>query len=53
MNGLPKKYELSNGLKVILAPIIGLQSVTVLALVKAGTRYETVNNNGISTFWNT
>ncbi|PIP53519.1 hypothetical protein COX08_00525 [Candidatus Beckwithbacteria bacterium CG23_combo_of_CG06-09_8_20_14_all_34_8] len=50
MNGLPKKYELSNGLKVILAPIIGLQSVTVLALVKAGTRYETVNNNGISHF---
>lgn len=50
MNGLPLQYSLNNGLKIVLAAIPGLHSVTVLALVKAGTRYETPENNGISHF---
>jgi len=50
MNGLPQTFTLTNGLTCILAPIEGLQSVTVLALVKSGTRHETPVNNGISHF---
>jgi len=50
MNGLPKIIKLDNGLDCVLAPIKGLQSVTVQLLVKAGTRYETPVNNGISHF---
>ncbi len=45
-----KIIKLNNGLRVVLAPVMGLSSVTVLTLVGAGTRYETVANNGISHF---
>jgi len=37
-----------NGLKIILTPIEGTKSVTVLCLVGAGSRYETSDINGIS-----
>ncbi len=41
---------LPNGLKVIVTPLQGTQSVTVLCLVGAGSRYETKEINGISHF---
>lgn len=43
-----KLSTLPNGLKVILTPIEGTKSVTVLCLVGAGSRYETKEINGIS-----
>ena len=43
-----KLTTLPNGLKVILTPIEGTKSVTVLCLVGAGSRYETKDINGIS-----
>jgi len=45
-----KITTLPNGLKVILAPIEGTKSTTVLCLVGAGSRYETKDINGISHF---
>src|SRR3990172_3952226 len=45
-----KKYTLNNGLRLILAPMEGAQSVTVLVLVGTGSKYETKENNGISHF---
>jgi len=45
-----KRYTLSNGLRVILAPMEGAQSVTVLVLVGTGSKYETKEVNGISHF---
>ena len=41
---------LPNGLKIVLTPIEGTKSVTVLCLVGAGSRYETKDINGISHF---
>lgn len=43
-----KLTTLPNGLKIILTPIEGTKSVTVLCLVGAGSRYETKDINGIS-----
>ena len=43
-----KLTTLPNGLKIILTPIEGTKSVTVLCLVGAGSRYETREINGIS-----
>jgi len=43
-----KLTTLPNGLKIILTPIEGTKSVTVLCLVGAGSRYETHDINGIS-----
>lgn len=45
-----KLTTLENGLKIILSPIEGTKSCTVLCLVGAGSRYETKNINGISHF---
>lgn len=39
-----------NQLRVLTVPMEGVKSVTVLALVKAGTRFETEKTNGISHF---
>lgn len=50
MNGKVKINQLDNGLRYILAPVKGMKSVTVLCFVKAGTRYELLENNGISHF---
>lgn len=45
-----KKYTLANGLRIILAPMEGSQSVTVLVLVGTGSKYETKETNGLSHF---
>ncbi len=42
--------KLKNGLEVILAPMKDSMAVTVLILVKAGSKYENGSNNGISHF---
>lgn len=42
--------KLDNGLKVITAPLKGTKAVTVLVLVKTGSRYEEKQNNGIAHF---
>jgi predicted Zn-dependent peptidase len=42
--------KLQNSLPVILAPLKGTQTVTVLFLVAAGSKYETKKQNGISHF---
>lgn len=43
-------YRLGNGVRVILVPIIGIQSVSMGVYVRAGTRDETETNNGIAHF---
>lgn len=45
-----RKTTLSNGLRVITDRIQGTQAVTALVLVKAGSRYEHKQINGISHF---
>ena len=45
-----KSTILENGLKIIVTPLEGTKSVTVLCLVGAGSRYETKKINGISHF---
>src|SRR3989344_4397854 len=44
------KTILDNGLRVIAVPMSGAQSVTVLIMVGAGSRYEERKINGISHF---
>jgi len=43
-------YTLENGLETILAPLDSSEAVTVLFLVKTGSKYETREENGISHF---
>lgn len=45
-----KKKTLANGLRVLLAPIKGTKTVTVLVLVGTGSKYEKKHLNGISHF---
>src|SRR5690349_19891452 len=45
-----QQYRLDNGLKVFLAPMHETQAVTVLFLVKVGSRFETATENGLSHF---
>lgn len=45
-----KKTTLENGLKVIVAPMKGTRAVTVLLLVRIGSRYESEEINGITHF---
>lgn len=45
-----KKYKLKNGSRVILAPLTETKAVTVLVLVKVGSRYEPKRINGSSHF---
>src|SRR5690348_12259126 len=45
-----KRTLLPNGLRVITVPMPSFESVTVLVMVGAGSRYETHQNNGISHF---
>ncbi|HET9946452.1 MAG TPA: pitrilysin family protein [Patescibacteria group bacterium] len=45
-----KRTQLSNGLRVITVPMPSFESVTVLVMVGAGSRYENKKNNGISHF---
>jgi predicted Zn-dependent peptidase len=44
------KTILSNGLRLITVPMHGFESVTVMVLVGAGSRYETRETSGISHF---
>jgi predicted Zn-dependent peptidase len=44
------KDTLKNGLTVVRVPMSGVKSLTVLALVKVGSRYEDDRVNGISHF---
>ncbi len=50
MDTMFSKYELKNGIRVVTAPLQETKAVTVLVLVKAGSRYETKDINGISHF---
>jgi len=45
-----KKKVLSNGLRVVLAPMENTEAATLSVLVGAGSRYETKNINGVSHF---
>jgi predicted Zn-dependent peptidase len=45
-----KRKLLSNGIRVIVAPMPSLESATALVMVGAGSRYENKLNNGISHF---
>jgi len=47
---LYKKIKLDNGLRVITVPMENANSITVLILVGAGSKYETKDINGISHF---
>ncbi len=42
------QHKLSNGTRVILAPLKETKAVTALVLVKVGSRYETARTNGLS-----
>jgi len=46
-----QKYELKNGLKVLLLDTETFPSLTSLLLVGAGSRYETTQNNGVAHFF--
>lgn len=45
-----KKYQLGNGLRVMIESIPGVRSVSFGIWVKTGSRYESTDNNGISHF---
>lgn len=45
-----KQHKLGNGMSLIIAPQAGAESMTLLVLVKVGSRYETVKLNGASHF---
>ncbi|HAU66238.1 MAG: putative Zn-dependent peptidase [Candidatus Uhrbacteria bacterium GW2011_GWF2_39_13] len=45
-----KQYTLDNGLRVILAPVVGTDTVSVLTFVRVGSRYEYQKINGSSHF---
>ncbi len=46
----PKPQKLKNGMSVVLVPQKGASSMTLLVLVKVGSRYETRELNGASHF---
>jgi predicted Zn-dependent peptidase len=43
-------YILDNGVRVMLVPMAGVESVAVGVYVQTGSRYENLRNNGISHF---
>ena len=45
-----KKKVLKNGLRIIVVPMKGSPSVTVMSLIEAGSKYETKKINGLSHF---
>ncbi len=45
-----KKVKLKNGLRVILAPMAGTKTVTVMIMIGVGSRYETNREAGLSHF---
>ncbi len=44
------RYTLDNGMRVMLAPVKGTDTVSVLVLVRVGSRYEYAKINGASHF---
>ncbi len=50
LGAMHKLVTLQSGLKVVVTPLEGTKSVTVLCLVGAGSRYEQKDINGISHF---
>lgn len=45
-----KKKTLKNGLRMLVVPVKGAPSVTVMSMIEAGSEYETREKNGISHF---
>lgn len=45
-----KRTKLKNGMRIVTAPMKNNQTVTVMVLVEAGSKYETFKNNGVSHF---
>jgi len=45
-----QKHTLKNGLNIVTVPLQNTKTVTVLVMVKIGSRYENEKNNGISHF---
>jgi predicted Zn-dependent peptidase len=45
-----EKHTLSNGLRVLTAPMPQAKSITCFVMVAAGSRYETYDKNGIAHF---
>jgi len=45
-----KKKTLKNGMRIVLVPIKGAPSVTVMSMIEAGSEYESKEKNGISHF---
>jgi predicted Zn-dependent peptidase len=45
-----ERQELSNGLRVLTAPLPQAQSVSCVVMLAAGSRYETADTNGIAHF---
>ena len=48
--GVFDRFELSNGLRVLTAPMPHAQSVSCFVMLAAGSRYETAETNGIAHF---
>ena len=46
----PEARSLKNGMKMILVPQKGAESMTILVLTKIGSRYESASLNGASHF---
>ncbi|MCC7357109.1 insulinase family protein [Candidatus Uhrbacteria bacterium] len=46
----PPIHHLSNGMPVVMVPLTGAESMTLLVLCKVGSRYETRELNGASHF---
>ncbi|MFZ2522136.1 MAG: pitrilysin family protein [Minisyncoccia bacterium] len=45
-----QKKTLKNGLRIIVVPIKGAPSVTVMSIIETGSEYETKEKNGVSHF---
>ncbi|MBI3120011.1 MAG: insulinase family protein, partial [Candidatus Kerfeldbacteria bacterium] len=45
-----KHWKLPNGFHVLLSPVHDTKSITVLVLIRVGSRYETPHLNGVSHF---
>ncbi|HUD19531.1 MAG TPA: pitrilysin family protein [Patescibacteria group bacterium] len=50
MNSQYEKTTLANGVRLILVPMVGVNSVATSVMVAVGSRYETKENNGVSHF---
>jgi predicted Zn-dependent peptidase len=48
--GVYERHELTNGIRVLTAPMSHAQSVSCVVMLAAGSRYETPETNGIAHF---